>query len=148
MKKLILAVLIVLMVTTPCLAQEIETDGLFSLERTLWRYFRPDVFVTTRPLPLSIDILVSSGEIGFYQGSVYWCSENGCRSGGSYIDTPVLGIYYDIFAVGLVLYVMQPTAGIGLTTIVGYGGSFRGTQFVVGLGIMFKTDNNWTPPSE
>ena len=36
MKKTILVVLMAVMLTTPCLAQEIETDGIFSLEGTRW----------------------------------------------------------------------------------------------------------------
>ena len=38
MKKTILGILMVVMVATPCFAQEVEPDGLFSLDGTLWRY--------------------------------------------------------------------------------------------------------------
>ena len=37
MKKTILAVLMVVMIATPCFAQEVEPDGLFSIEGTKWR---------------------------------------------------------------------------------------------------------------
>ena len=37
MKKTILAVLMVLVIATPCFAEEVEPDGLFSIEGTRWR---------------------------------------------------------------------------------------------------------------
>jgi len=36
MKKTILVVLMVILVATPCFAQEVETDGFFSIEGTTW----------------------------------------------------------------------------------------------------------------
>ena len=92
MKRTILVVLIAVMIATPCFAQEIEPDGLFSLDGTLWKFFRPEIqFGTTYGQPYFY-IGVNSGEVGFYQGSVYWCSENGCKSvRWTYINTPVIG---------------------------------------------------------
>ena len=97
MKRTILAVLMVVMVSTPCLAQEIETDGLFSIEGTLW-----DVCDITIQLSLSIDqpFNVECYRMGFYQGTVYSCLEHsGCRpsSAPTYIDSPVLSIAFSGF---------------------------------------------------
>ena len=36
MKKITLVVLLLVMIATPCLAQGVETDGLFSIEGTKW----------------------------------------------------------------------------------------------------------------
>ena len=40
MKRKILVVLMAVMVATPCLAQEVEPDGLFSIEGTAWQVCR------------------------------------------------------------------------------------------------------------
>jgi hypothetical protein len=58
MKKIILAVLMAVMITTPCFAQEVEPEGLFSIEGTSWLivYFR-DVYLKYY--------------FGFYEGDVY-----------------------------------------------------------------------------
>ena len=37
MKKTILVVLMTVMIATPCLAQEIEPEGIFSISGTEWR---------------------------------------------------------------------------------------------------------------
>lgn len=146
MKKAILVVLMVVMVITPCFALEVELDGIFSLDGTLWQYFRPEIhFGNTAGQPY-FDIGVNSGEVGFYQGSVYWCSENGCGSGGPYIDTPVIGIFFTLWFWSIDLWVMQPTVGIGLTTTCYCGGVSYTSGCGFGIGMMFKIDNNWSPP--
>jgi hypothetical protein len=77
MKKVILIVLMLVMVATPCPA-EVELDGIFSIEKTLWGRY---------------------GEyFGFYQGNVYHCLETKVlecwRTEYSfYIDSPLVGIF-------------------------------------------------------
>ena len=56
MRKLILASLIAIMVATPCLAQEIETDGLFSIEGTMWKALPIGMGIMTEPFFIPIDI--------------------------------------------------------------------------------------------
>ena len=70
MKKTIIAILMVVMVATPCFAQEVETDGLFSIDGTLWeadieRY--PEVIEKVEFL-----------QFGFFQGKVYFKNRNAC----------------------------------------------------------------------
>jgi hypothetical protein len=151
MRKTILALLRAVLVATPCFAQEVETDGLFSLNGTRWWCYRPVItFSHTPPNPPSIGIKVDNWEIGFYKGEVYFCDEEyGCGSPHpSYlsISTPVLGICFDLRIWGTDLYIMQPTAGIGLTTLMA-GSRMRNSRLgYFGIGIMIKVANNWKPP--
>ena len=60
MKKTSLVALMVLMITTPCFAQEVETEGLFGVEGTYWAgTFTADGI--TNPFL----------DLGFYGGSMY-----------------------------------------------------------------------------
>ena len=152
MKKTTLIALMMALVATPCFAQEIEPDGLFSLEGTLWWYFRPEINFRIYPPPPFFDgINVSSEELGFYEGIPYKCRSGTCSDYGNhgiYINTPVLGIYSLLPSPfpGLELFIMQPTAGIGLTTFFVCGGvkGYSSCQF--GIRIMIKINNNWSPP--
>jgi hypothetical protein len=146
MKKTILIVLMAVMVTAPCFAQEVETDGILSLDGTLWRYFRLYLSFGTSVGQPYFDIGVDSEEVGFFQGNMYWCSENDCGSGRPYIDTPVLGTFFTLGLVGIDLWVMQPTVGIGLTMTSYCGGMSYSSGCDFGIGMMFKIDNNWSPP--
>jgi hypothetical protein len=148
MKRTILALLMVALIATHCLAQEVETEGIFSLHGTLWQYFRPEIHFGTSVGQPYFDIGVNSGEMGFYQGNRYLCSENGCGSGWPYIDTPVLGVFITLDVFGVDLWVMQPTVGIGLTMTSYCGGMSYSSGCGFGIGMMFKIDNNWTPPEE
>ena len=97
MKKTILVVLMAVMVATPCLAQEIETDGLFSIEGTLWGYcvIRFGIVNYGGWLPF---IVPNCENMGFYQGTVYSCNQDGScgkLTHYSYIDSPLVSIVYD-----------------------------------------------------
>ena len=75
MKRTILVVLAIVMVATPCLAQEIETDGLFSLHGTLWEALPVGIQLVPFPwfqiLPIP-EIWNTDGlQFGFYGGEVY-----------------------------------------------------------------------------
>jgi hypothetical protein len=131
MKRTILVVLMVALVTTPCLAQEVETDGIFSIEGTLWRVCG---------IGISDEQLLNIGcyEMGFDQGTVYsnkdkaWSAES-----LSYIDTPLVSIAYigQSFLQDLYLFIMQPS-GFGVYTrlysLVLGGGFETGIMFKVG----------------
>ena len=145
MKKSILVILIAVMITTPCLAQEIEPEGIFSTEGTLWQR---SVIVTLPP-----DIPQTHDEIGFYQGTVYICfgdTNYECRNIYPYIiiDSPVVSIAFFFGTGGPTFYtsllIMQP---------IGFGLSFDIIGIItppmivsVRIGIMFKVDDNWVPP--
>ena len=77
MRKEILAVLIVVMVATPCFSQEIQPADIFTLERTLWSD--------------------GTGYIGFYRGEVYSCEIRNGTMCTPYLD----GNYVDLFWIGL-----------------------------------------------
>ena len=149
MRKTILAVFVVVILTTPCLAQEIEPDGIFSLDGTLWKYSYREVVVDILPSPSSYYIVRHGGKIWFYEGNVYKFHSKGLYVTGTYIDTPVLGISYEIKKeaewMSFYLYVMQPTTGVGLIIRFSYVDTSYMTQLVLGLGTMIKIDNNWEP---
>ena len=137
MKKTILVMLMVLMITTPCLA-EVETEGIFCIGGTKW--------VGTYTFPPSYR--GETGEIGFYRGTVY-------GFGGIDKAAP-LSFYMDL---GIASFFM---VGVG-----GYGGCgiYFGIMQPIGIGVMtftaivsvppfirfaiaslIKIDDNWIPP--
>ena len=136
MKRTILAVVIAVMVVTPCLAQKVEADEQFSIEETMWAVYGISNGLSTR-----------SKQMGFYQGRVYelgsvsifWLSPSYLN----YIDTPVLSIAYntDLRRWGRDRYVMLPI-GFGVYREVRYSPKF-GLRFEIG--IMFKEDDDWSP---
>jgi hypothetical protein len=67
MKKLILAVLMAVMLATPCFAQEVEPEGIFSLHGTLWQTLPTGVQL----LPFPPSLVPIDWEFGFYGGEVY-----------------------------------------------------------------------------
>jgi hypothetical protein len=156
MKKTILAVLMAVMIATPCLA-EVETAGLFSVEGTLWGICALGIF----SIPPFVGIACGAG-IGFYQGKMYFCTGNNCTSFdtfSSYNDMVVVSFAYDINLpeggklIGedwdIFLAIMQPI-GIGVFTTMGYttggGGWISFPPFFLGaIGIMYKINDNWTP---
>ena len=69
MRKIILAVFVVVMLTTPCLAQEIEPEGFFSLGTTFWDCTCINLFEeeSDRIVPPTVFKEV----IAFYRGEFY-----------------------------------------------------------------------------
>jgi len=153
MKSIILVVLMVALVATPCFAQEIEPDGMFSLHGTLWKGYGLSFYIKIEPFVFPD--LESMYGLAFYKGDVY----GGVSNNASYIDLLVVSICYDIVFIKdkawrIFLGIMQPI-GIGVYTKLEYTPSFQwnpGTTsqpaFIYTIGIMLKVDNNWTPPEE
>jgi hypothetical protein len=141
MKRIILVVLMVALVATPCLAQEVEPDGLFSIEGTLWRFGTEITFST---LPPFLHIYNSNSKLGFHQETVYNCSEDDCKllPKLSYIDLPVLSIAYGFDPLGLGLIVMQPI-GLGIETL--FGSTFPVPGFYYSIAMMYKVEDDWSP---
>ena len=138
MRKIILSVLMVVIVAVPCFAQEVETDGMFSIEGTQWRarYIFP-------PYPL-----LTTNAIGFFGGKVYWYSPRGWgqMENSFYVNALVASFSIAIswendFFVSTCA--MQP-AGIGVITNFGFGNLFP--FLLVQIGILQKIADNWTPP--
>ncbi len=130
MKKLILATLMAVMISTPCPAQvditgilPIDT-GIFSIENTLWQR--------------SSD---SDYQIGFAGGKIY-CGSN-----------EAIGIYFDlqflsIFAAqceGIVSGFLLPVLAMGQVypIVIGLEGFSWGEPWY-----LVKIEDNWTPPSD
>jgi hypothetical protein len=151
MKKTILAVLMAVMVATPCFAQEIETDGLFSLSGTNWTALPISMMIFPIPLlPWPIDIGASWG---FYGGEVYPISFRAATN-SFYVDMLVASIFmYVREAAGIVVGpyieigfgIMQPI-GIGLMTT--YYKEERNPVPIIVTVLLIKTDDNWTPPED
>ena len=92
MKRTILVVIMALVFATPCFAQEIETDGLFSIDGTKWRMC--GIVLQTPEQP--IVSFKCDYELAFYHGSVFQClsTSRNCTEypNDRYIDTPVVSV--------------------------------------------------------
>jgi len=136
MKKIILAVLMVVMVATPCLA-EVETDSFLTLERTLWH---------------AVPILGGFYDVylGFSMGKVYFCEE--INSSGCSVSPNSL--YLDLFLAGMpsIFYIFSLPTVMGWTLpIVGIGGMIAIfiTPFdASGLYTLTKVSDTWSPPEK
>jgi hypothetical protein len=151
MKRTIIVVLMVVLVATPCLAQEVETDGLFSLDGTQWRGLPIGGYLLPIPL-LPFPIFYFEGwQWGFYGGEVYPIV-GGAATNSFYIDMMVASIfmYKDeigtyTFGSGIVIGfgIMQPI-GLGIVTVyIKYEGR---PVPIIATGLVIKKDNNWSPP--
>ena len=154
MKRKILVILIVALVTTPCLAQEVEPDGLFSLHGTRWG-FGPLIMFSIFP-PSLVETYAMTNTMGFYLRTVYSCSETECRliRKHNYINKPVLSVVYpdnNFFPFWSELYVMQPI-GFGVHTNLWWwrwcSHQIYCWVLTFEMGIMLKVDDNWSPPEE
>jgi len=147
MKRTITAVLMALMVSTPCFAQEIETDGIFSIEGTRWQGC-PTWMILPSP---QIGCNESGGyEIGFYQRKVY-------NSMGSFIGRVRLSFFVDMLGVSTYFgYTIAPPSGtIWVTGFMfpavglGIGVTFGSTHLIIpifSISILNKAEDNWIPP--
>jgi len=121
MKKMILLVLMVVMIATPCIAQLPEMSTI-SIENTLWQK--------------SDD---SDYQIGFAEGKTY-CGDE--EAPGRYIDRPVLGIVA-LQCEGILVGLLSPYLGSGIAYSIRLdNGVVRETWNLE------KIDDNWSPPSD
>jgi len=148
MKKTILAVIMVLVFVTPCLAQEIEPEGMFSIEGTLWLQYEIIFF------PFPPFVFVGSEDIGFYKGKVYGYEGYGDYyfpiEESSYIDLLMVSIAYSIRGIlseagSISLAIMQPI-GIGVMTSINIMNFYPPKIPFFTIGILIKVDDNWIPP--
>jgi len=160
MKQTILILLIVVMIATPCLAQELEPEGIFSIEETGWAAIGIAYNSSESP-----KVFMIRDSIRFYQGEVY----DYCTTGPSlphlkcypnpfykYFDSPLVAIAYsfnlDFWPDSWYynLYIMQP---IGFGFFMGNGVNVKDVEDeelsnYYMIGTMFKFENNkdsWTP---
>jgi len=149
-KKAILVMLIGLMALTPCLAQELEPDGIFSLDGTLW---------------LRLGSNESNHKMGFYDGEIYLigkyyseqfpiepheqCSPVCQRPDNSicfYSTLPFLAIFYYDYNSN-----MQQTHSSGfMLPHLSIGFRFSPSQFIgppfIIVNTFKKVDSDWVPP--
>jgi len=141
MKKTILVILMVVMIATPCFAQEIEPEGIFSLHGTAWETLPMGIQIFPFPSPQPM----YNSEFGFYGGIVYPWKYNY----SFYIDMLVCSIFWaiDIPTIGggsitRSFGILQPT-GVGLVFENGLNNRRLPT---LKIGLLIKTSDNWTPP--
>jgi len=142
MKKTILVILVAVMVATPCLAQEVEPEGIFTIGGTIWEALPMGIQIFPFPSPQPM----YNSEFGFYGGIVYPWKYNY----SFYIDMLVCSIFwaYDVPTVGngsisWSFGILQP---IGIGIVVEYDGPNYNRLASLKIGLLSKTDNNWTPP--
>ena len=158
MKRTILVVLIAVMFATPCLAQEIEPEGMFSIEGTRWDNNCQIGF----GIVCGVSPFICLPQVGwrcdyddwaFYEGDVYRCTDDHCYidSNFSYIDTPLVSICSHIetsFFEGHYEFAILQPSGFGVYTnfLWAYGGK-KGISALlsISIGTMFKVDNDWSP---
>ena len=155
MKRKILAVLVVTLFATPCFAQGIKSDGIFSIDGTLWRSIALSHF--KEPIPFYW---------GFWGGSVYQgISETGpflptevspdspCTLSSFYNDLPLFSTYLFIsicpleeeYSIATYAGALFSPTGIGFTVYWGTGiGSTEQGEFA--MYVLRKINNDWTPP--
>lgn len=140
MKKAILLVIIV-MVAAPCFA-EVEPDGFFSVDGTLWGVCNIEFISNKSPF----FYMNCDNELSFYQRMVFFNQGGNWTqlSYPSYVDLPVISVAYDINPLHYFLAIMQPAIGLGVLSWVEYhpGGCNRGgctnSSLEYRMGIMFK----------
>ena len=147
MRRTILGIIIVLLITTPCLAQEIEPEGLFSIEGTQWQSL--PIWIQILPFPW---LQIYEFSIGFYGGKIYRYPSSGFIYESFYLDMLVASIFrykesdHSFFAYydGTHFGILQPI-GVGVMIVSG-----RNLNFIPVLGVMIliKVEDDWTPPEE
>ncbi len=128
MKKIILVLLMLLMIATPCFAQDIEPEGIFGLENTLW-----ELKMGRHEYP--------NYHMGFYDGQVYLGVQSffaGPES--SYANFLFLSIFSHPGKYENYWGIVSSLLGIGITS---YANSKSGIETYY---VMTKVNDNWTPP--
>ena len=129
MKNLILAVIMVVMISTPCLA-ELEPEGLFSIEGTLW----------SAPGLEFEGIEGYELYFGFTNHVTFLCINSGvaCEPYGMYVEVPGGSInYLSVFGplFGSAPGILLPYLGVGILI-------YKNLRVFP----MLKVSDNWTPP--
>ena len=154
MKKTILLVLMAVILATPCIAQEIEPEGILSIDGTLWNTCSRG-FSSEPPFSYTDCEM----EIGFYERRQYFCFEGDCTVDGfaAYVNLGVVSIALCIFKYPGQLYgssfsILQPASGLGVNSLLYYWPrSFSPAHYSLAgfgfeIGNMNKINDNWTPP--
>jgi hypothetical protein len=137
MRKTILVTLLVALVAMPCLAHELETDGVFSIEGTAW---------IVASLSSQIGYCIPFCSLGFYGEEIYMENESEPYDIGVYFDLPLvspfLGVYFLENLTIITLGVMQPAVGYGVDMTVMIG---EGVIPIPFIRPWYKVSNTWKP---
>ena len=146
----IIVVLILALISTPCFAQEVETNGMFSIEGTRWQM-----------LPIGLQIFpilwiweTSEYYFCFYGGEIYRGHELTdliVFRETSYMDMLVFSIFsipYQVTHRTSISYfgILQQN-GIGMVVKSDTGPGPYYFNFI-SIALLNKTENNWTPPED
>jgi hypothetical protein len=143
MKKIISGLVVLAMVATPCLA-EVKPESFFSLNGTVWNRCYLGLFVPPMVLQGSCHLL------SFYQGRMYECDD----ASGTYCSLVDNHFYIDLGVLSILWGIIEPSAfelaiiqpiGLGFYTSGGLVCGYFCT-FYYAIGIMYKVNDNWTPP--
>ena len=150
MEKVISMLLMVSMIAAPCFAQEVEPEGMFSVEGTYWEGTFTTPTIDTQG---KLDFAFSSGTM-YMCMCTYSCASMDCLN----ISTPTPSTYIDIFlltffnatvmmseAEGIIMNgILIPFLGVGW----GSGSLWSGVVTLPLSGTFTKTTDTWTPPGE
>jgi hypothetical protein len=138
--------------STPCFAQGVATDGIFSIEGTCWlalpiinMVIFPIVWFNPAPIGIS-SICFSGGEVFFFSE---WYNFNTTKA--FYLDMLVASIFtYQSETGG---WVQDQTFGFGIIQPLGIGmmimftdANLREPFLATYVFLLVKTDDNWIPP--
>ena len=131
MKKTILAGLMIVMVFSPCLAQRVETEEMFSIEGTVWLSTIIDSFCP--------ELIGESHYHTFHKGTVYISGELYILKHSVYVHLPQGSLF---------LIIRQPKSlnlnesVIGFVYHFGIGIASDGDNIF----LLCKINDNWIPP--
>ena len=147
MKKTALVVLMTVMIGTPCLAQEIEPEGIFSIEETVWQAL--PIAWQIFPLPwieFNYDLA-----FGFYGGEVYPDLQPVDQS--FYRDLLVYSIFGTAYSMSNNLGPVTTSAYFGILQPIGIGTVIVSTYQcsplplpTISIALLVKAADTWIPP--
>lgn len=136
MKRTILVALMIVMLATPCFAQEVEPDGMFSIEGTSW---------IIASLSSQVGYCVPFCRLGFYARDIYMENESEPFDIGVYFDLPLVSPFAGIFFLEnltvITLGAMQPSVeyGVGMTIMIA-----EGAIPIPRINLWHKVSDSWT----
>jgi hypothetical protein len=148
-KKTILVILIAVLTATPCLAQEIEPEGMFSLHGTVWEFQADEIW--DYPPTGAAPMCPLYPLYAFYKGKVYM---KDCRD----IWFEVESLFYlDLIGVSVMIprFSFSPftfCSSIRMFFPNGNGMGYYYEVFLLGVSsalyiyTLEKVEDNWTPP--
>jgi hypothetical protein len=151
MKKTILTVLIAVLIATPCVAQEIEPDGPFSLHDTRWECL---IMIQILPYPILSSPPLYNCHYGFYNGEVY-PNLPGSIVTSFYVDMIVASVFGYVTRIAECLNCdpTLPVIGFGIMQLLGIGTVIN---YVPRFGmiplpwfyteVLIKANDDWAPP--